>query len=44
MLFAAAEDDDRGDGIFGPVVPVPVEAPLLDRAVGLSGRDPGWRP
>ncbi|MFD3476477.1 TIGR03086 family metal-binding protein [Streptomyces sp. NPDC058695] len=30
--------------IFGPVVPVPDEAPLLDRVVGLSGRDPRWRP
>ncbi|GCB50417.1 TIGR03086 family metal-binding protein [Streptomyces sp. NL15-2K] len=44
MLFAAARDSDRGDGIFGPVVSVPDEAPLLDRAVGLSGRDPGWKP
>ncbi|WP_329574520.1 TIGR03086 family metal-binding protein [Streptomyces sp. NBC_01361] len=30
--------------IFGPVVPVPDEAPLLDRVVGLSGREPQWRP
>ncbi|MEV8560413.1 TIGR03086 family metal-binding protein [Streptomyces sp. NPDC051917] len=44
FLLAAAEDPHRGGGIFGPVVPVPAEAPLLDRAVGLSGRDPGWRP
>ncbi|MFI5682812.1 TIGR03086 family metal-binding protein [Streptomyces sp. NPDC051636] len=41
FLLAAAEDPGRG-GIFGPVVPVPDGAPLLDRAVGLSGRDPGW--
>ncbi|MEU6667217.1 TIGR03086 family metal-binding protein [Streptomyces sp. NPDC046727] len=44
FLLAAADDPDRGNGLFGPVVPVPAEAPLLDRAVGLSGRDPGWRP
>ncbi|WP_405982713.1 TIGR03086 family metal-binding protein [Streptomyces sp. NBC_00158] len=42
FLLAAAQADDRGGGIFGPVVPVPEGAPLLDRTVGLSGRDPGW--
>ncbi|GGW73174.1 TIGR03086 family protein [Streptomyces lucensis JCM 4490] len=44
FLLAAAGDAGRGNGVFGPVVPVPQDAPLLDRAVGLSGRDPGWRP
>ncbi|MEU5535030.1 TIGR03086 family metal-binding protein [Streptomyces sp. NPDC020362] len=44
FLRAAADDPNRGSGLFGPVVPVPEGAPLLDRAVGLSGRDPGWRP
>lgn len=44
FLLAAADDPSRGGGIFGPVVRVPDEAPLLDRAVGLSGRDPGWTP
>ncbi|MCF2539457.1 TIGR03086 family metal-binding protein [Streptomyces sp. FB2] len=45
FLWAAADEDGRdGNGIFGSVVPVPDEAPLLDRAVGLSGRNPGWSP
>lgn len=43
FLEASAEDPSRGE-IFGPVVPLPDDAPLLDRAVGLSGRDPGWKP
>ncbi|MHA5050046.1 TIGR03086 family metal-binding protein [Streptomyces sp. SD15] len=44
FLVAAAEDPSRGGGIFGPVVAVPDGAPLLDRVIGLSGRDPGWKP
>lgn len=29
-------------GIFGPAVDVPSDAPLLDRIVALTGRDPAW--
>jgi len=31
-----------GPGIFGPPVAVADDAPLLDRVIGLAGRDPGW--
>jgi len=31
-------------GIWGPVVPVAGNSPLLDKVVGLTGRDPGWSP
>ncbi|MFJ9036524.1 TIGR03086 family metal-binding protein [Streptomyces sp. NPDC102406] len=41
-LLTPAEEGP--DGLFGPVVPVPEDAPLLDRVIGLSGRDPAWRP
>ncbi|MGY0023111.1 TIGR03086 family metal-binding protein [Streptomyces sp. cg35] len=36
-------DEGGRDGLFGPVVPVPDDAPLLDRVIGLSGRDPHWK-
>jgi uncharacterized protein (TIGR03086 family) len=29
-------------GLFGPVVAVAPEAPLFDRVLGLTGRDPRW--
>ncbi|MET0864924.1 MAG: TIGR03086 family metal-binding protein, partial [Nakamurella sp.] len=34
-------EDQRGE-IFGPVVQVPDDAPLLDRVIGLAGREPAW--
>ncbi|MFF9480746.1 TIGR03086 family metal-binding protein [Streptomyces sp. NPDC014733] len=43
LLAPAAEDPDRG-GMFGPAVPVPDDATLLDRVVALSGRRPDWTP
>jgi len=35
----------RGPGMpFGPEVPVADNAPMIDRVVAFSGRDPGWTP
>lgn len=44
FLAAGADDQQGREGIFGPVVPVDPDAPLLDRVIGLSGRNPAWRP
>ena len=30
------------EGLFGPAVRVADDAPVLDRIIALSGRDPGW--
>jgi uncharacterized protein (TIGR03086 family) len=40
----AAKNPDGVEGLFGPPVSLPADAPPLDRLIGLTGRDPGWRP
>ena len=39
-----AQNPDGSPGLFGPPVPVAEDAPLFDRLIGLTGRDPNWRP
>ncbi|GAB2849723.1 TIGR03086 family metal-binding protein [Lentzea nigeriaca] len=41
--FVSSVPADQRDGsLFGPAVEVGSNAPLLDRVVGLSGRNPAW--
>ncbi len=37
-----AQNPDGSPGLFGPPVSVPDHAPVLDRLIGLTGRDPAW--
>lgn len=42
--FSGPDDaESRGDA-FGAVIALPDDAPLLDRLIGLTGRDPNWSP
>lgn len=40
--IAAGADQAREMGIYGPEVPVAADAPLFDRLLGVTGRDPAW--
>ncbi len=42
--FSGPGQEAARQGLFGPVVRVPEDAPLLDRVIGLTGRDPTWQP
>lgn len=42
--FAELAPQGRRFGAFGPEVPVAAEAPVFDRLLGVTGRDPAWTP
>lgn len=42
--FSEPGMEEARAGLFAAVVEVPEDAPLLDRVIGLTGRDPGWSP
>jgi uncharacterized protein (TIGR03086 family) len=41
---AVAQNPEGTPGLFGPPVTVADGAPTLDKLLGLTGRDPAWRP
>lgn len=44
LQFSGPGQEAAREGLFGPVVDVPEGAPMLDRVIGLTGRDPAWSP
>jgi uncharacterized protein (TIGR03086 family) len=42
QMFASPEAPAGPEVTFGPARVLLAEAPLLDRVVGMAGRDPGW--
>jgi uncharacterized protein (TIGR03086 family) len=42
--FSEPGMEEARAGLFEAVVEVPENAPLLDRVIGLTGRDPAWSP
>ncbi|MCX5108414.1 TIGR03086 family metal-binding protein [Streptomyces sp. NBC_00378] len=43
-MLTPSDDNPRPESIFGPPVPVPADAPLVDRTIAMSGRRPDWKP
>jgi uncharacterized protein (TIGR03086 family) len=41
--IASFAGDGPVEGVFGPAVAISDDAAPIDRAIALSGRDPGWR-
>jgi uncharacterized protein (TIGR03086 family) len=46
-VVTPADDPEQArrerEGVFGEPVPVPADAPLFDKVLGLAGRDPRWQ-
>jgi len=42
--FSGPGQEEQRQGLFGPVIEIPEHRPLLDRVIGLAGRDPAWSP